>query len=78
MADQQPLTPKTCKTCAHRNGLPGSFASCAYTGNYAHLSRQYGTCPSDFSAWQPRQGIAIRIWQVIAGCKSTNNESKSA
>lgn len=60
-------TPKTCRTCAHRNWL-GPFATCSYTGGFADLSRKFGHCPPDFSPWQPRQGVVIRIKQFFVGC----------
>ena len=68
--------PKTCSTCAHRRGR-GFYARCDFTGEFANLSRKYENCPPDYSAWRPRQGLPIRIWQFFVGVQQPDGEKDS-
>lgn len=65
-------TPKTCSTCAHRLG-GGVYARCRYTGYFVNMSRHYHLCPPDYSVWQPRQGLPVRIWQFFAGVQQPDS-----
>ncbi len=57
--------PKTCATCAHRNGSM-KFGICMKSGFFLTSERKYPiNCDKDFSGWVLREGFATRLWKAI-------------
>jgi hypothetical protein len=60
--------PRTCSTCAHRDGATITWGKCAASGFFIETERKFPTvCSKDFRAWSPRQGLLTRIKQFFVG-----------
>lgn len=64
------MTSKNCTNCAHRIGS-FRWGKCMKTGYYIETQRKhpFGGCDVDFSGWEPRQSIFVRITEIFVGVK---------
>ncbi len=59
-------TPKTCRTCAHRNGGM-RWGKCMLSGSFISTERAYpSVCGRDFAGWVSREPLAqrVRFWLI--------------
>ena len=55
------VRPRTCRTCAHRNGTL-HFGRCMRTGYYLETERRFPQlCGKDFEGWVQREPLTRRI-----------------
>lgn len=67
---------KTCATCAHRRGFVHAYWTCGRSGFYTEVQRRYLVrwCDKDFSGWEPRPGVLLRLKAFFLGWKDTQKE----
>ena len=60
---------KSCSTCEHRAGLYVDSSICMKTGCYCTTQRKIPVdgCDVNFSGWEPRRGVFIRIKEYFKG-----------
>ncbi len=59
--------PRTCKTCAHRNGGM-SYGICMLSGCYIETERKYpARCGVNFERWVPRPSLLQRLRAAFRG-----------
>ena len=59
---ERPVRPRTCATCAHRQGWTFEFGTCGLSGYYLSTERQFPTvCGEDFKGWRQREPLLRRV-----------------
>jgi hypothetical protein len=58
---ERPVRPRTCATCAHRNGSM-QWGKCMLSGSYIEVERKYpARCGKGFSGWVQRETLMARV-----------------
>ena len=59
-------TPRTCATCAHRDGQSFRQDICMASGHPTYEERAFHrVCDKDFSAWVEKEAVIVRIVKCL-------------